>query len=51
LGIGTGAIVWVEQYLPSSFVAVFAAASPIGLLFWIKGTGVSISKAGKRSWV
>src|SRR5580704_4492404 len=29
LGIGTGAIVWVEQYLPSSFVAVLAAASPI----------------------
>ena len=29
LGIGTGAIVWAEQYLPSSFVAVLAAASPI----------------------
>jgi drug/metabolite transporter (DMT)-like permease len=29
LFIGNGAIVWVEQYLASSFVAVFAAAAPI----------------------
>ena len=27
--VGNGAVVWVEQYLPSSLVAVFAAASPI----------------------
>src|ERR1700722_1307880 len=29
LFIGNGAVVWVEQYLPSSFVAVLAAAAPI----------------------
>ncbi len=27
--VGNGAVVWVEQYLPSSFVAVLSAASPI----------------------
>jgi len=29
LFISNGAVVWVEQYLPSSFVAVLAAATPI----------------------
>jgi drug/metabolite transporter (DMT)-like permease len=29
LFIGNGAVVWVEQYLPSSFVAVLSAAAPI----------------------
>jgi drug/metabolite transporter (DMT)-like permease len=29
LFLGNGAVVWAEQYLPSSLVAVFAASSPI----------------------
>jgi len=32
LFIGNGAVVWTEQYLPSSLVAVFAATSPIWIV-------------------
>lgn len=32
LFLGTGSVIWVEQYLSSSFVAIFIASSPIWFL-------------------
>ncbi|MEO6329338.1 MAG: EamA family transporter [Ginsengibacter sp.] len=29
LGIGTGVVIWVEQYLPSSIVAIILSSSPV----------------------
>jgi len=32
LFLGNGAVIWVEQYLPSSFVAIFLASAPLWFL-------------------
>lgn len=58
LFMGNGAVIWAEQYLPSSFVAIFLASAPMWFLLldkmhWHKNfknkytiIGVSIGMAG-----
>lgn len=36
LFVGTGAVIWAEQYLQSSFVAIFLASAPIWFLLFDK---------------